>query len=440
MIRKDIVKEIILVNQNRNLDQVLPRETLIPLNTGKIISITGIRRCGKTHLLLSLIKQLCSGGSEKEFILFINFEDERLSLKSDELDIIIQAYRELFPENDLGNVYFFFDEIQNVSGWEKFVRRVYDSISKNIFITGSNAKMLGTDISTSLRGRSINIELFPLSFNEYLLFNNLDKQYHSPSNRANILNALKKYLINGGFPEVINSQYAQNILQEYYYVMLYKDLIERYNISNVSALKYFLDRIVINTGKPSSIRKIYNELKSSGHAVSKDSLYQFAEHAESIYFSFHLSRFDYSFIKRSQAEKKIYFIDNGLINALTYHFSENTGSLLENAVFLYLRRLHPHKVFFYKQHHECDFLIMDKDKPSEIIQVAYKLDDQNTLDRELKGIESASKYFGLTKGTIITFEEERDIIMDNIKVSVIPAYKYFLTDNQPDEKYKQTVA
>ena len=178
-------------------------------------------------------------------ILFVNFEDERLELSQDDLDLILQAFAELYPDQKLSECYFFFDEIQNISGWEKFVRRIYDSISKNIYITGSNSKLLSSEIATSLRGRTISFEIYPLSFNEYLRFLNIEVDYYSSKSLAYIKNSMEKYLKNGGFPEIVFLEplYANKTLQEYFNVLLYKDLAERYSITNTVALKYFLKRI-----------------------------------------------------------------------------------------------------------------------------------------------------------------------------------------------------
>jgi len=429
MKRKEILKEIIVQNQNKNLDFVKPRQTQIPVNTGKIISVSGVRRCGKTHLLLFTINKLLNQNIDKAQILYLNFEDERLNFQTEELDLIIQSYTELYPNFELQNTYFFFDEIQNILGWEKFIRRIYDTVTKNIFITGSNSQMLSTDIATSLRGRSINIEVFPLSFKEYLQFKNIDTNYYLPQNKAIIINTLKKYIVSGGFPEVLETEYAQKILQDYFYVLLYKDLIERYKISNISALKYFLNRIILNTGKPTSINKIHNELKTAAYKISKDSLYQFAEYAQSVYFLFRINKFDYSLVKQEQSEKKMYFIDNGLINSLSFQFSDNFGMLLENAVYLYLRQIYNKNIYFYKEQTECDFVIFEKDKPLEVIQVSYDISNPETLNREIKGIEKAIKYFGLNSGKIITFDQEFETVTTNesFKIEIIPAYKYFLT-------------
>ena len=429
MLLKETIKEIIVKNQNKDFTNIHKRDVEIPINTGKIISVTGVRRCGKTHLLFLAIRKLLDSGTNRQKIVFINFEDERLNFSSDNLDLIIQSYRELFPEVKLNEVYLFFDEVQNVENWEKFVRRIYDNETKNIYITGSNSKMLSSDIATSLRGRNINIELFPLSFKEYLSFKNVDTNYYKPASKAKIINELSNYLQLGGFPETIDSEFTQKILQDYYYVMLYKDIIERYDVKNIPAIKYFLNRIVLNISKPSSINKIYNELKSGGFKISKDSLYLFAEYTEAIYLSFKLPKFDYSYIKQEKAEKKIYLIDNGLLNSLTYHFSENKGILLENAVYLYLRQKHGNNIFFYKDKTECDFIIKDKDKITELIQVSYQIGDTETLKREIKGIENAAEYFNLKEGKIITFDTEKETVLTegDVKIQIIPVYKYFLT-------------
>ena len=171
MRRKEIIKEIISGNQKLDLEFVLNRDVRIETETGRIVSITGIRRCGKTHLLMHTMKSLIKLQTDRSRLVYINFEDERLTPDTEDLDLVIRAYSELYPENKIGDVYFFFDEIQNVAGWEKFVRRLYDSVSQKIFITGSNSAMLSSEIATSLRGRSNSTELFPLSFSEFLRFN-----------------------------------------------------------------------------------------------------------------------------------------------------------------------------------------------------------------------------------------------------------------------------
>ncbi|NPA12728.1 MAG: ATP-binding protein, partial [Aquificae bacterium] len=254
MKRKDIFKELIVEFQERELPTIVERDIAIPTNTKKIISVIGVRRSGKTYILFQTVKNLLKS-VPIEKIVYINFEDERLELKAEELSLLIEAYKELYPEIPLSEVYFFFDEIQNVKGWERFVRRVYDNYSQNIFITGSNSKLLSTEIATSLRGRTITYKVFPLNFKEFLRFKNFkfsEKYLHSLGKRAILKNLFSEYMRFGGFPEVVRVEDRDlkiKILQGYFEVMLYKDVVERYQIKSPVILKYFTKRLIESIGK-----------------------------------------------------------------------------------------------------------------------------------------------------------------------------------------------
>ena len=426
MNRKDLIKDLIIELPVKS--EIIPRDFDIPLDTGKIITLTGVRRCGKTYLLHYLIQKLLNSGINKKNIVFINFDDERLNLKSEELDLIIQAYNELYPENDPKNTYFFFDEIQNIDNWEKFVKRIYENYSKKIFLTGSNSYFLSSDIATSLRGRNINYEVYPVNFKEYLKFKNIKPDLYGSKNRAKIISAFDNYLFNGGFPETINydDDLRDKTLQSYFFVMLYKDLIERYDISNPKMLKYFLERLIANISSTTSINKIFNEMKSNGFSVSKDTLYSLTEKAQHIYFSFQLYKFDKSLIKRNSADKKNYIIDNGLVNSITYKFSNDKGKLLENLLFIHLNNKYSGNLFFLKNSYELDFVCMDKDKPVELVQAAYDIKDQKTLKREIKALEKASQSLHCENCKIITGYDTDETISSETKVEIIPAYKYLL--------------
>ena len=430
MKRKETIKEVILDNQNRDFKKVNKRNIELPINSTKIVSLTGVRRCGKTYLLLHTIQTLLKNKVDKSKIIHLNFEDERLQLKTEDLDLILQAYRELYPNSDLGTCYFFFDEIQNIKNWEKFVSRLYESISKNIFITGSNSNMLSSDIATSLRGRNINFEVFPLSFKEYLQFNKINFDYIGSKEKSKLINALSNYMKNGGFPELLDipKQFHQKTLQEYFYVMLYKDLIERYDISSGLTLKYFLNRTLVNIGKPTSVNKIYNELKSNGYKVSKNTLYNYLDYSEAIYLNFSLKKFDYSLIKREKSESKNYFIDNGLINALSFKFSDNYGLLLENLIYLHLRQKYKEDLYYFKDNKECDFVTYENEEVTNLIQVSYHIENRETFDREINSLIFTGKKLNKTEGMIITFDSEEDeIIKEGFKIKIIPAYKFLLT-------------
>lgn len=430
MEKKDLLQQLIVSFQQELPVSLLPRDTKLPINSNKIITVPGVRRCGKSSVLMLTINRILQNNISKENILFLNFDDERLNLKVEEFDLILQAYREMYPNIPFSEVYVFFDEIQVSDGWEQFVRRIYDQETKNIFISGSNSKMLATDIATSLRGRTLQFEIFPLSFREFCNFKKLDSNVFYTPARAKLISSFKEYMVYGGFPEAVINNYSHSdrLMQEYYFVMLYKDLIERFHIQNVTAVKYFVQRLFANLSKPTSIHKIYNELKSAGVAVNKNFLYQLVEYSEAVYLFFKLTRFENSYLKETFSDKKYYCIDNGLKKALQSKTNEDNGQLLENTVFLWLRQqtFFQRGLHFYKIKKECDFVLFDGDKPEKIIQSCWDISEPDTLKREIAGLTEAAKYLNCNDLTIITAEEEKEIKQDNFIIKIVPAWKEML--------------
>ncbi len=427
MKKKEQLKRIIRdFHLSGNFD-VKTRTLQPPVDTKKIITLIGVRRCGKTSILYDMINKL-SDTIPKTKILFLNFEDERLELEIDELDLVLQSFSELYPEQNLNECYFFFDEIQNITGWEKFIRRVYDTVSKNIYVTGSNSKLLSSDIATSLRGRTLSYEVYPLSFSEYLSFKSIEVDLYSSKSLAHIKNAQELFLKDGAFPETLflEEQYKNQTLQEYFNVLLYKDLAERYGITNTVALKFFLKRIIASSTKQISINKIYNELKSSGIKIGKNTLYDFLEYVQNIYLALTLHRYDKSLVNKELGEKKIYSIDIGLNNAIEFKFSNNIGKSLENAVFLELKRNYSELFYYRDSNSECDFIVNEKNSIIQAIQVTYDMSDEDTKSREIKGLIGACKKFKLNKGVIVTYDTEDEIIQDNINILLVPFYKWIM--------------
>lgn len=425
MIKKEQLKQIIRDFHLQDKFNVLARDINVPLNTGKIITIMGVRRSGKTSILFDTINQLADE-IDKTRILYLNFEDERLELSADELDLILVAYRELYPEQVLNDCYLFFDEIQNAEKWERFIRRCYDTVTRNIFVTGSNSRLLSSEIATSLRGRTLPLEVFPLSFAEYLRFKRIEVDLYSSRQLAFIANAQYAYLRHGGFPETlfVDEKHRIPMLQEYFNVLVYRDLAERYGIQNITALKYFLKRLVASTTGQISVHKIYNELKSAGIKVGKNTLYEFLEHAASVYLSIILYRYDTSLIAREMGEKKVYAIDTGLCDAIEYRFSEDLGKSLENAVFLELRRSGQALFYYRSDASECDFLLLDRGRVTGAIQVCYDPGRNETKNRGLKGLAEACTRFGLDKGLVITAEDEDQFEWNGLLVTMLPFYKF----------------
>lgn len=404
---KSILKRIIKDFHNRPLPDFKPRHADVPLNLDKIITIVGPRRAGKTYYLFQLINKLERQGVARNQILYINFEDERLELEGRH-DLIIEAYLELYPELDLSLSYFFFDEIQELDQWDKFVRRILDTVTKKIFLTGSNARFLSKEIATSLRGRSLSFEIMPLSFKEFLSFKEIDAQdIYSIKNISFIQNAFEEYLLWGGYPELvgIEERFKPQVLQEYFNVMLYRDLIERYMIKDVSISKYLIKRLITSFTKEFSINKLYNELKSRGISISKDRVYRIVDQIFSIYMLAYVEKHDPSVTKREMSNKKIYLHDNGFAAVTQYSFFEDRGKLLENLVFSHLRA-QTDKIYFLKNGWECDFLVIPTAKQPLIIQVTERLNSDN-LNREIKGLEMGRKRSPDSKGLLLVGQPVR---------------------------------
>jgi len=426
MIGKDLLKTIIIDSQQSTLPEVWERTLKIPVNSGKIITLSGVRRSGKTYHLFNVMNQLKAKGISNERLLYFNFEDERLSLSSRELDLILQAYQELYPQLKLSDCYFFFDEIQEVKGWEKFIARIYASISQHVFVTGSNATLLSKEIATALRGRTITFEIYPLSFLEFVTIVSPHLNPHKSTDKAILMNLFGRFMHQGGFPELIKQKdnLKDKILQEYFNVMVMRDLIERYKITASSTLKYFCKRVIGNSAGEFSVNKIYNELKSQGYQVSKDTLYEFQGYVESIYLNRFISKHSHSVVKAESSQKKTYVIDTGFGGALDYRLSQDKGRLLETTVALEL--LKQDKQIAYQQNgSESDFVIIEKGMVRNAIQVSVDLTDKETREREIKGLVQTCIKFNLSEGIILTFDHNEQIKQEEINITMVPAWQYF---------------
>lgn len=272
------------------------------------------------------------------------------------------------------------------------------------------------------------------SFKEYLRFNNVSIDLYSTKALARINSFLPKYLDNGGFPEVVHydDSLREKILQEYFNVMIYRDLVERYEIKNTSVLKFFIKRILVSATKQLSVHTIYNELKSSGFKIGKNMLYEYLDACQSIYLAFVLKKYAHKLVSRELGERKVYSIDNGLLNAVSFKFSDDKGKAMEQAVFLELKRKGK-EIYFYKERYECDFvvkegnsIVKEGNSISEIIQVAYNLSDEKTKKREIRGVVDACKTFDKKSGIIITNEAIQDFEIDKIKIQIVPLYQWLL--------------
>lgn len=422
---KELFKRLITDFMEKDLE-VLSRDYNIPLDTQKIVSLIGVRRSGKTYILFDLIKKLREKGL-KENIIYVNFEDDRLiGITYKNLDELIEAYFELFPRKREERIYIFLDEVQEVEYWEKFVRRIYDSLNTQIYITGSSSKLLSKEIATSLRGRTISYEIFPLSFKEFLDFKNIEFNLYSSKSLSFIKSAFNQYLIKGGFPEVVleeNEDIQIRILRDYVDLVVYRDIIERYHVKNLSLLKLLIKYIFSNPATLISFNKLYNDFKSMGYKLSKDTLFEYFEYLNDAYVAFTTAVFKSSVKEEARNPKKVFIVDNGFNYIFDTSFSPDFSKLYENLVFLNLRRKYK-EIYYFKQKKEVDFYV-----PQEklLINVSYDISSKETLKRELTALEEGMKYFGIKESYLITSEKEETITTNSLKIHLTPLWKWLVS-------------
>ena len=425
MVRKELFKSLIALSQAELPFERIEREIELPVQPELIITVPGVRRAGKSSLLMLAVNKLLTSGIKRERILWVNFDDERLDgMSTEELDEVLQAYREMYPEIELKDVYMFFDEIQNIDGWDLFVLRVFKSYCRNVYVTGSNAKLLSSEISTALRGWTLDYEMLPLSFREFCRFKGIDAHSYLESDKAKRYAAMEEYIHGGGFPKVVLStdkSMKLRLLQGYFNTMLFRDLAERHAIKNIEALRYFLKRVMQNLTKTTSINAIANDMRSNGVSVSKDDLYNWADWAVEAYLFVRYPKYSRSLVKENQSLRKYYVIDTGMRQAVLMPQSEDKGKLLENIVALELfrRRGADRKMFYWQDGRECDFVVQREEHVEELIQVTWDIEDEDTRKREIDGIKEAAKGTKCDKLTIVTRERKETIEEDGFNIEVV---------------------
>ena len=423
-------KQIITFWKEFTIPKALEREVKVDVNTDFIITITGPRRAGKTYFCFRLISQLLEKGISKGNILYINFEDNKiLGAESKDLDKLLETFFELSLINKKQKIYLFFDEIQTVKNWDSWARTINDTRKDiQIVLTGSSSKLLSKDISTKLRGRVLNHEIFPLSFKEILNWKNVRydlKNVSYSKDRIEIKKLFFSFLNNGGYPALISQDLQkENILQSYYDSMIFKDIIERYKIEDVNKLKALGSMLFESVSKEMSYSKLANKLNSIGFKTSKNTVIEYLSYFEDAYLFFQNLKYEYSLAKQLGSIKKIYCIDNGLLNTVSFKFSDDFGKLLENMVFIELRRRNE-QVYYYRKNYECDFLIVKKNKVSSAIQVTKKLDDDNEK-REINGLLEVMNEYKLKNGILLTEDQEEEKIIKGKKIRIIPVWKWLL--------------
>jgi len=401
------------------------------LKTGQIVVITGARRAGKSFLMRQLIKSLISDGIGRNNILMVNFEDPRFT----ELDTkILQKIYEVYLEflNPKGDVFIFLDEVQEVSGWEKWVRTIYELKKAKLVISGSNAKLLSAELSTLLTGRHIDLEVFPLSFEEYLIFNGLDlkDKLDFAGKRVEIERLFIKYLEWGGFPEVVLSGEKKKLLFHYFEDIVNKDLVKRHKIRKPAKLNSLAKFYLTNISSSVTFNSLEKFL-----SVSADTVEKFSHYFEDAYLVFFLKRFSFKVKEQEKSPRKVYAIDTGLANVLGFRFSRNLGRLAENIIFVELLRkktLGENNLEFYywrnSQNKEVDFIIKENLKVSKALQICWEINRPETRTREIKPLLKVMEKLKIDKGFIITQDLEKEENIGEKKIKYLPLWKWLLFD------------
>ena len=429
MIPKQAIIEIL--EENKEIDNyvktTIPRDILSQITNyikaPYVIIISGVRRSGKSTIMMQMFSKI---KVENKF--YINFEDERLEgIKANDLEQIYSTLIETTGKTS--KTYLFLDEIQEVLGWEKWVRRKYDSKTDiKIIISGSNSSLLSSEFSTLLTGRNITFRIFPFSFKELLSFrginiNNIARIYYSPK-KPIVRSIYVKYLENGGFPEVqdLTESSRMKILQQYFTDILYKDVVKRYNIKDARRIERVAHYLITNIGNYFSYYKARNVFQMGIETIG-----EYISYLVDCYLIFQVPYFTYTLKERETRPRKTYAIDTGLRNAVSFRFSKDIGRCAENVLYIHLIS-QGNEVFYWKNKQECDFIVFRNDKVVNAINICMDMNNDKIKKREIGGLLEAMKNFKIHKGIIITDDHLDTEKHDGMTVEFVPLWLYLLKD------------
>jgi predicted AAA+ superfamily ATPase len=396
---QNTLKELIAGFHEKGIPDYIDRNLSVDLNFLKLnvaLVLVGPRKAGKTYVLYDIMSKLIAKGYDLEDFIYINFEHELLvGMKKEDLQFIEKAYSQIYPKK---KPIFFLDEIQNIEGWQFFVRRLIEQ-QKKVVLTGSNSKLLSSELATHLGGSYIENEIMPLSFQEYLKFKNVEltkKKIYGARNEMNAL--LNDYLLHGGFPEISktdNPEVRKKLIRSYFNTLVYRDIADRYKLKDTKTLILMIEKLKENITNPFAYRKIELILKDMGFSVSRATLLTYEQYLSAAYFLFPLFQFRKSFVEREK-ERKAYFADNFYVNHLS--LKPEMDKLVENTVFLHLRKLG--KVNYLRNGKEIDF-VLSTGKKHLPIQVSYDISKFETFQREKESLEAGEEFLK-QKGVLIS--------------------------------------
>ena len=416
---KNKLKEVLRDQQETfaKVDNLIEREVSLKdyMKGDEIIIITGIRRCGKSSLLKIITKKI------KEKFVYINFDDLRLTdFKIGNFEDIEEIVSEM--QGIKTEVIYLLDEIQNVPSWERWVNNLYAKKTK-VFVTGSNASLLSSEISTFLTGRNKVIKLYPFSFREFLLFKKIEIEYKTTDERRAVSQIFNEYFEKGGFPLVIKND-DLSLSKQYFEDILNKDIIKRYNIKKIKELNNLILYLFSNVSKTYS----YSTLKQVSSIKSLSMINNYIVYLKNVFVASTINKFDYSIKKQKVSSSKFYVLDNSFLKTVAFNFSENLGKRLENLVFIELVRRGT-EVYYHAKKNECDFIIKEGLKITSAIQVCSILDNPVTKKREIDGLMEALKEYKLKEGLILTLDKEEEFILEDKKIVIRPVWKWLLDKN-----------
>jgi uncharacterized protein len=420
MVSKELLRHVVIQQKNRRettgdlVERSLFSRILAALDDDRVIILSGIRRCGKSTLLHQIMQ------TRKNYC-YINFEDERLlSFRAEDFGMLDEVLMEVYGPAST----YFFDEIQNVEKFETFVRRLHDS-DKKIVLTGSNASLLSREFGTRLTGRYKLFEVYPFSFTEYLRFRNMvirKESLYLAEEKANLIREFGRYIECGGMPEYLRNM-DSDYIKTLYDNILYRDIIARYSIRRQRLVRELVGILASTFTLPFT----YNSLKKTLGLTNAITVKEYISYLSGAYLFFELLRFDYSVKKQLNSPRKIYVIDTAFSSVSGFSLSPDKGRTLENIVFIELMR-RGSEIFYYAGDQECDFILKDKKQITGAIQVCYEFTKENQ-DRETGGLLEALEKFRLTRGTILTYDQEDTLKQDGYTILIQPVWRWLLEES-----------